>query len=233
MASRLQQSVLANILDIIVRKPESLPTEGELGERLDVSRTVVREAVKTLQAKGVLEIVPGIGTRIRPVISWDVMDPTIWHTAIKLEGSEPMLRALLELRLIMEPKLAGLAALRRTDKEATTLVEMVQAMDRCVAARDLALYNGYDHQFHEVIAKAGGNLLLLQIERQLSVIIHEAKVLSASPEGIVRSAVGHRAIAEAIANKDEDGAAVAMQDHLEEAQNNLFDALWKGETQTS
>ena len=88
----------------------TLPTEPELQEKLGVSRTVVREAIRHLASKGLVSVGPKVGTRVRPPSDWNMLDPEVmeWHLAGP--ASADFIAALYELRLIFEPEAARLAA---------------------------------------------------------------------------------------------------------------------------
>ena len=102
--------------------PETMiPLDPDISEMFDVSRTVVREAKKTLIAKGLIQSKAKVGTHVRPASEWNMFDPDVlrWHAA--LNNQRPFLEDLFEIRLIFEPAAAGSAAKRATDAECVTL----------------------------------------------------------------------------------------------------------------
>ena len=94
----------------------TLPNEADLGRELRVSRSILRESIKVLAAKGLLEVGPKTGTRVRPRKDWNLLDPQLleWISEIGIE--EHFFENLSELRSILEPKVAELAALRATER---------------------------------------------------------------------------------------------------------------------
>src|SRR5881398_3488194 len=95
-----------------LRPGDLLPTEEELQGELAVSRTVLREAIKVLAAKGLVEARPKIGTRVRPRDAWNLLDPDVLAWQQRGAGSPSLLRALTEVRRSIEPAAAELAASR-------------------------------------------------------------------------------------------------------------------------
>lgn len=143
------------------RESELLPTEVELADRYCVSRTAVREAFRILSAKGLTSSRPKIGTRVRARADWNMMDPDIlaWHLMdVPTSG---FVSSLFELRALIEPHAAALAAERRTERHVKQLAQALQAMQKMGAPRD-SLVNA-DLSFHHTILEAAGNPLFRNI----------------------------------------------------------------------
>ena len=135
-----------------------LPTESELSARFNVSRTALREAVKVLTAKGLMESRPRTGTRVRPRSDWHLVDPDViaWHCAAT--PSADFLCDLFEIRLIVEPNAAALAAERRTEEDIRNIGGALAEMSGALATgTEMA---GPNVRFHTAIMEAAGNPFL-------------------------------------------------------------------------
>ncbi len=189
-----------------------LPGDAELLERFGVSRTVLREALKTLAAKGLIQPKAKIGTRVRERSQWNLFDPDIliWHFEAGVDLK--FMESLAEMRLSLEPEAAALAAQRRTDQQLADLYRWADRMgDRNDTAQDF-VYS--DLQFHLTIAEASGNPFMRSLSALIEVALVTAFTLSSpipDTERHVASARKHRAIADAIAAKDPDAARTAMR----------------------
>jgi DNA-binding FadR family transcriptional regulator len=142
-----------------------LPNEEQLCQGLAVSRTALREAVKVLAAKGLLESRPRIGTRVRDKSLWNLLDPDIlaWRCATGADAE--FLRHLTELREIIEPAAAALAAASRSPTQLADIAAALQAME---TAPDIAAWVEADLQFHTAILKATNNPLLMPLAAIIS-----------------------------------------------------------------
>jgi DNA-binding FadR family transcriptional regulator len=189
-----------------------LPGDAELTERFKVSRTVLREATKTLAGKGLIQAKARIGTRVRPRSEWNLFDPDvlIWHVA---SGVEPdFLLHLSEMRIALEPEAAALAAERRTREQLAEIQRWAEAMgapgitaEEFVRA-DLAL--------HLAVAAAAANPFLRSISTLIEVALVAVLTVSQpvrDPLRLARSVAQHRAVADAIAGHDAEGARTAMR----------------------
>jgi len=135
-----------------------LPTENELSMRYHVSRTALREAMKVLTAKGLMESRPRVGTRVRPRADWHLIDPDViaWHCGAASNGD--VLCDLFEIQLIVEPNAAALAAERRTDGDIRIIGDALDEMVRAVATGgDIT---GPNQRFHTAIMAAANNPFL-------------------------------------------------------------------------
>ena len=163
----------ARIVDILGRfiaegrwPPDSpLPVETELAGELNVSRTVLREAIKGLAAKGMIESRPKIGTRVRPRRHWNMIDPDVLKWCLDGLSDHQSLRQLFELRIIVEPAAAELAASRRSDEQLRRLKRAYHGMALSDTAEENILA---DLDFHLIILEASGNELLLSLGNVIS-----------------------------------------------------------------
>jgi len=137
-----------------------LPNEEQLCQELAVSRTALREAVKVLAAKGLLEARPRIGTRVRTKDQWNLLDPDIlaWRCATGVDAD--FLRHLTELREIIEPSAAALAATSRSPEQLEAIAQALRTME---TASTIAQWVQADLEFHTAVLKATNNPLLMPL----------------------------------------------------------------------
>lgn len=189
-----------------------LPGDAELMERFGVSRTVLREAMKTLSGKGLIQAKARIGTRVRRRTEWNLFDPDvlIWHAKSGFDAD--FLMYLGEMRLALEPEAAALAAERRTPEQLQQLYSFVEQMgSEGVSASDFVRA---DLNFHLAVADAAANPFLRSISTLIEVALVNMLTISSPhehPAEHVESVAAHRAIADAIANGKPDAARAAMR----------------------
>lgn len=194
-----------------------LPGDAELMEKFGVSRTVLREALKTLSGKGLIQARARIGTRVRDRSQWNMFDPDvlIWHAKSGLDAD--FLRHLGEMRLALEPEAAALAAMRRTPLQLQHLYGWVERMGSDgVTASDFV---DADLNFHLAVADAAGNPFLRSISTLIEVALVAVLRISSpidDPDRHENSVAAHRAIADAIARREPDTARAAMRAVIEE-----------------
>jgi DNA-binding FadR family transcriptional regulator len=154
----------------------SLPSEAVLGEELGVSRTVVRESVKSLIAKGLVTTGPKVGTRVQASENWNWFDPdvTIWQVRAGL--SPEFLRDLLDLRKIVEPGAVRLAAERATAADIAELESAYAGMAKAV--QEGGDYVTHDLRFHQVLLGACHNRMMIQMTRALNALLRTSFELS-------------------------------------------------------
>ena len=193
-----------------IRPGELLPAESHL----KASRTVVREAIKVLAAKGLVESRPKTGTRVRPAASWNLLDPDV--LAWQQEGmpQPAFLRKLTEVRLIVEPAAAELAARRARASALSALDaafrEMADALRR--DRLDYEAFNQADIRFHRAILQACENDVLEQMSAMVySALLVSFHATSRLPGRARASLPRHRAILEAIRAHDSRRAGAAMR----------------------
>ncbi len=192
------------------RPGTSLPNESDLGATLDVSRTVVREAVKVLAAKGLLESRPKIGTRILDRTHWNLIDPDVLSWRVDVAADLQLFRHLSEVRSIIEPRAASLAAARRTEDEAAGLAELVRALD--AVADDPDRYIPIDLELHAAILRATHNELLAHMTGTIAVALAASRRITVKVPGGPRSAMDlHRDVVAGIQAADAERASQAME----------------------
>jgi GntR family transcriptional regulator, galactonate operon transcriptional repressor len=206
-----------------------LPAETELR----ASRTVVREAVKVLAAKGLVESRPKIGTRVRPRDAWNLLDPDVlgWQQDGAVgEVYDALLLKLTEVRRIVEPAAAELAAVRAGSTEVDALAQAFRVMEqtaRTPGGLDVEAYVQADMRFHLIILQACRNDLLEQMSRAVySALLVSFRATSRLPGRAKASLPKHRAILDAIRAGDSWGAGAAMR-HLVQSTAREVQALGK------
>ncbi len=210
----LPEQVLRQVGISIVRGDfkagDTLAPEPELCVQLGVSRTVVREALKLLVAKGLIESRPGMGTSIRPRGEWNLLDPDIISWQAEIGGPSSYFRDVCEVRLMIEPMAARLAASRATDEEIASIDAWCRRMG--LAVNDPDAYTSADLQFHAAICSAAHNELLPQLMTTLHAALYASRIVTSHLVGANEHAMPlHQAVAQAIHNRDGQAAEDAMR----------------------
>jgi DNA-binding FadR family transcriptional regulator len=225
---RLPEMVAAEIGRRIVlgeyQPGQTLPTEPRIQEEFGVSRTAVREAIRLLSAKGLTVSRPKVGTRIRPAAEWNMLDPDVLRWQMDEKPSDAFVNALFEMREIIEPAAAARAAERATPEEIERLAEALEGIrnrprgSEAQVAADLA--------FHMILLDAARNPML----RSVGSLIESALQISFSLGW--RTVMGddailqHRAVYEAVRDRQADEAFLAMRRLLRNSKGNVLDAIW-------
>lgn len=209
---RVVQQIEQWILDGSMKPGDQLPGEHDLAQQFGVSRTAVREAAKTLREKGLIEPCSGRGTFVTHGMS------QIMRQSLDLMAKIGQLDAstqLSEVRNILEPHIASLAATRAKEQHLRTMREAFQAMDENLDDPD-----GYieaDLEFHLGLAQAAGNPLILSLLDSIVGLLREERIrlfqIKGAPQ---RSQRHHKRILEAVDRRDPEGAREAMRAHLKE-----------------
>ncbi len=190
-----------------------LPEQGELSRRLGVSRTVVREATKVLAAKGLVESRSKRGTVVLPRAEWRLLDPDVlgWLTD---DGLDPdFVRSMFEVRKIIEPAAARLAAQRATADELAAIQAPFAAM---AGAADEATYLEADIRYHAMLVAATHNDHLVQLVAAFGPALRAGLRVATRhgwewPDFLEYSIGPHREVLEAVVARDPDGAGAAME----------------------
>jgi DNA-binding FadR family transcriptional regulator len=195
----------------------ALPSEGELCEALAVSRTALREALRVLAAKGLLEAKRKIGTSVRPAECWNYLDADIlsWH--LRSQDANRVIGELYELRHLIEPIAASLAAKNAKSADISALRDAYRDMES--AGDDGEQIKGPDMRFHRAIIEASGNRLFSSLAHVIGAALGvNFDLVSKAPRGQKHSMPAHRQVLEAIANRDASAARLAMQKLIEASQ---------------
>lgn len=234
---RLHELVVEELTTSIVQGTfpphTALPTETELAERFEVSRMVIREAVRLLGSKGLVKVRQGSGVWVQPPDAWDHLDPVILANRLEAGQDESLLDQLLEVRRIVEVEAAGLAAARRTAEDLVTLRDTIALLRAAIATGKLEDLGPLDLRYHEALFRASGNIVLRQMVWTVATLFRTAGHVHRN--GIPRieeSHRGHEAILAAIENGDADGARSAMLHHINQASEDIrrsMRAQWSGD----
>jgi DNA-binding FadR family transcriptional regulator len=191
-----------------------LPNEAEWGKVYGASRTVVREAIKSLAAKGLIASRPKIGSRVEPKMRWNLLDRDVlaWHRTAT--DRKAFLVSTQEFRRIVEPGIAELAAAKRTTKQ---IDQLVAALDDMRDAKTHAEMVAADVQFHEILLAATNNDLLVPFNILIDETLSNLFDYTTQRNPRYRQAIKlHEAIARAVIAGDSSAARKAMLALLED-----------------
>jgi DNA-binding FadR family transcriptional regulator len=175
----------------------SIPPEPLLGEELGVSRTVVREAVKSLVAKGLVSTGPKVGTRVLADDHWNWFDPDVIVWKSKAGLTPEFLRDLQDLRRVVEPAAVRLAAARATAQDIADIEAAYAGMKKAV--EEGGDYVTFDLRFHQGLLRACHNRMLAQMSKALSALLRTSFEISTSRKDGPRNSLPlHRAVLDAV-----------------------------------
>jgi GntR family transcriptional regulator, galactonate operon transcriptional repressor len=205
------RDIALRILSGTVRPGQALPTEAELQAEYAISRSALREAIRVLSAKGLMDVSPRIGTVVREPENWNRLDPDVLEWSLAITPDLKFVRSLLEARRIFEPAAAELAA-ERASAQDVGLIEaaylgmaasLPHAIDACCQA---------DVAFHAAVLRASHNVVLQQLvstmEAALGNVFRLSTQLAVSHE---RALSAHATVLECIRVRDAAGARAAME----------------------
>jgi GntR family transcriptional repressor for pyruvate dehydrogenase complex len=215
-SQRLSDQVADDILDSIksgqLKPGDHLPSERGLSEQFGVSRTVVREAVRSLAAKGVLDVRPGSGVHIAAANAATVSE----QISLFLGGQRPIeYRKIHQVRAALEVQTARLAAERATDDD---LAALRAHCERVAGVTDSEAASLGDVEFHRLIARATHNeLFVVMLDSIGELLLAIRRVTLAMPGRLATGLAAHQRILAAVAAHDVEGSGRAMRDHLEDS----------------
>jgi DNA-binding FadR family transcriptional regulator len=186
---------------------QTLPPELQLCEMLGVSRTAMREAVRGLVAKGLIDSKPKRGTRVRDPAHWNHLDPDVLRWRVDVTDTETYLKKMFQLRRATEPEACALAALEATDEDHARLERDFQAM--VDAGSDNAAWVEADLAFHKSIYLATHNEFFWPIGQLFSFGLRQMFAIAAQGSHRPRAVVEHRDVLEAILARKPDLARAA------------------------
>lgn len=187
-----------------------LSGEVAFSEALDVSRSAYREAVQVLAAKGLVESRPKAGTRVLPRARWNLLDPDVLAWAFAGRPDIGYVRSLFELRSIVEPAAAALAAVRRDKTDLKALKDALTAMRRHTLATEAG--RAADRDFHDAVLRATGNDALITLSASIGAAVNWTTQFKQRMRQLPRNPIpDHARVFDAIAARDEAGARDAMR----------------------
>ncbi|MFF4406390.1 FadR/GntR family transcriptional regulator [Streptomyces sp. NPDC001262] len=187
----------------------------EIGQRFEVSRTVVRESLRVLEAKGLVSARPNVGTRVRPVSDWNLLDPDIIEWRAFGPQRDDQRRELCELRWTIEPLAARLAAGHGREDVQQRLADMAEIMGHALAQGDSLTFSRADAEFHSLLLQVAGNRMLEHLAGIVSAALHVSGASSSGCDRPTEAGVGqHLRIVDAVGAGDAAGAEAAMRQLL-------------------
>ncbi|GAC1418054.1 MAG: FadR/GntR family transcriptional regulator [Candidatus Velthaea sp.] len=211
--SHIVDDIVARIVSGELPPGSLLSSEPEMSAGYGVSRTVVREALRVLGAKGLIDVKHGSGTRVTVPERWDPLDAAI--LAMRRERGQlgTVLADLIEARRIIECEVAALAAQRHDGAQRAILDAQIAIMRGSL--NDPPTYMQADGVFHDTLVAASGNRVLVRMMEPIHELVHFGQMITdAIPGTLVRALRDHEAIAAAVYARDADAAREAMRIHL-------------------
>lgn len=208
------------ISDGLLKPGDKLPPERELVEMFQVSRSSVRDAIRALELMGLVEPRQGEGTVVRDLTAGSLVNPL----ASMLVRKRELVGELLDVRKMIEPPLVGRAAARASAEEIAHLEDILRRQREKVRRGESAIEE--DSEFHDAIARAAKNSVVMRVMDVLMDLLRESRERSLQVEGRPqRSFAGHRRILRAIRRRDAAAAEAAMKQHLEEIEEIILKKL--------
>lgn len=221
------QQLGVDIVTGVYGQSNPFPTEAELCKRLGASRSVLREAVKMLTAKGLLKARPRQGTWIEPERNWNLMDPDVLGWLLERKFSPVLLLEFTQVRLAIEPVAASLAARGATAEAKQAIAAALARMQAAELGDDDPLTS--DIAFHVAVLEATDNRFYIQLRDIIDAALRISIRLTNRRKGVrLASVADHQKVADAIFAGDADGAAQAMRHLIEEAMALIESAVQEG-----
>jgi len=202
---------------------ERFPTEDELTARYNVSRTVTREAVKMLTAKGLLKAKPRAGTTVQPPAAWSFFDPDVLRWLLERKFSLDLLRHFNELRTAIEPQAAALAAQAGPGPAYDAIEAGLQRMEAAERGEDDTLEA--DIAFHIAVLEASANPFFLQFRDMVATALRTSIRFTNRFKGRTADVAAHRAVFTAIQTRDPAAARAAMATIIGEVMDFIHTAV--------
>ena len=221
MARKSLVSVVADdLLDQIIRGSlaidAGLPSEAEIGDTHEVSRMTVREAMKTLQAMGVVRVVSGTGSFVNPVARWTSLDAVLRVAAMGTSDVDVAVQ-LVEVRRMFETGAAALAASRCTEQDLQSLATQLDLMSDAHLRGDVDSFVRADLAFHDVILHASGNVILGVLFEPLTRVMAERRAETSRVVEIQTHALEqHQGVLDALRAGDPESSRKAMDSHMDQ-----------------
>jgi GntR family transcriptional repressor for pyruvate dehydrogenase complex len=216
---QVAEQIEKRILDGELRSGDRLPTERHLAEQFHVSRTAVREAMKILAQKGLVDMRPGRGTIVIDGANAAMQDSIDLVMKLRL-GEVGGSNNLVEVREILEIEIAALAAARATEKEIAAMREAVKIMDETLDDADAFI--AADNRFHEALAQATQNtLIFILVNSIVNLLSEQRKQIFDVEGGPQRGQIHHKRILESVIRRDPQAARDTMRSHLRQVREDV------------
>lgn len=205
------------------RVGDRLPTEYELASIYKVSRTVIREAMKVLKEKGWVETRSGRGTLVIDNVTRGVRSS--FNVAVRMDPDSGW-GHLIEIRQMIEPEIAALAAERATQEQIDQMRQAVERMDHAVRDNPVNVeeFLDADFSFHMILAESTGNSLVMMIIHPVVNLMREQQAFHVSQikGGALRSQNNHHSIIDAIESHDPEAARANMNSHIAQVRQDIL-----------
>ena len=213
--NRVYEDVARQIESVILKKlnpGDKLPSERELATTLDVSRSSIRDAIRSLELAGMVEPRQGAGTIVREISASSLANP-----AVSAKRKEELVDEFLDFRKIIEPPLAARAATHASADEISEMEDILNRQAQKLRAGESTI--GEDSEFHYAVALASGNSVVLKVLDILMDLLRDTRERNLQVQGRPqKSLVGHRHILSAIKRHDPEAAKAAMRRHIEDVE---------------
>lgn len=213
VATQIKERIISGELET----GDRLPPEQGLAEQFEVSRTVIREAIKSLEREGLVEVQQGRGTHVTNGTSSAFKES---FSLMMSMSSDRISDDLVEVRALLEPEIAAMAARRATDEDIDVLEKAVATMEAGLA--DPESFVSADSAFHMALANATKNKLIVRMIEPIVDLLHEMRIsISETPSGLQHGQYHHMRILAAIKAHDADAARQEMLLHMEQIQQDI------------
>jgi len=218
--TRLYEEIVKQLVELIkqgkLQPGDKLPSERQLAEDLQVSRTAIREALRSMESMGYIESKVGGGTFIKSISLTNVLAPF----SAMLSQDDKLIKELLEVRQLLESEIAGLAAKRITNQKIEKIEKPLIEMEEEIARGENGLKG--ENGFHSALAEAAENSAMSKILEMCGELLSRSRESTLRIEGQPsKSLQDHREIFEAVKSGDREKASQLMKNHLIKAQDNF------------
>ncbi len=197
----------------------------DIGDRYGVSRSVVREALRVLEAKGLVTSRPNVGTRLRPFPEWNLFDQQVIEWRVHGPQAHEQMRDLLEVRTAVEPFAARLAAGRINSRKKEALESACAALVAAFEAHDLGAFTRADIELHSALLAASDNAMIAQLAGVVAEALRAREELLLSPDTLAARAVHlHVELVRAVVAGDALSSDARMRDMLDEVSHDLAES---------
>lgn len=223
LSKRISRELLTSILRGEIASGQALPSEDDLASQFDVSRPVVREAVKELAVLGLVESRQGRSTRVTQQDDWNHFAPELLTARSEVGAVDDFLLELLELRRLIETGAAGLAAAHASEDDIEKMTVQYKQME--ASLHDLERFTDADIAFHAALLAATGNHLLTRLIEMIGPVLRFGRMISLErrADGPTDSQQGHRRVLDAVRGGKPEEAREAMRSHLSWTANLTLD----------